>query len=575
MNYTINNKDENCSIVIENTRECNGVTFLDIKLAYEKEQVPTSFSLKWKFPAIDVFSTWSPDFGGSHRLLPNWSKQRTNSRLACMMPIHQLVSLSGRNRLNISLSDAVTPTCISTGICEEDACFDCDITFFTVPVAAIREYRATVRIDMRDIPYYDSIYDVSEWWERSCGYENMNVPESARLPMNSLWYSYHQMLDVEDIIKECRLSKPLGMDTVIIDDGWQTDDNNRGYAFCGDWELATKKIPDMKDFVRRIHEIGMKVMLWYSVPNMGIKSKNYEEYKDMLLDQSGNCRDFWSLDPRYKKVRDFLINTYADAVEKWELDGLKLDFIDAFVLRGKSLEPDERRDFVSLEDGIDALMTGVKERLSKINPDIMIEFRQNYVGPAIRKYGNMFRVADCPNDAIVNRTEIVNLRYTSGKAAVHSDMLMWHPDDPVESAALELANTIYAVPQISVKLDKLSEEHKKMLSFYLSFWREHRDVLLDGKLKAQNPESDYSLVIAEKDEKAVISCYTNVLCDLCPYDSAVIVNATSYDSVVIKNADGASYETLNCMGEKIACGTIKGNLDEIKVPCAGMIFITK
>ena len=58
MNYTINNKDENCSIVIENTRECNGVTFLDIKLAYEKEQVPTSFSIKWKFPVIDVFSTW-------------------------------------------------------------------------------------------------------------------------------------------------------------------------------------------------------------------------------------------------------------------------------------------------------------------------------------------------------------------------------------------------------------------------------------------------------------------------------------------------------------------------------------
>ena len=49
MNYTINNKDENCSIVIENTRECDGVTFLDIKLNYEKEQVPSSFSLKWKF----------------------------------------------------------------------------------------------------------------------------------------------------------------------------------------------------------------------------------------------------------------------------------------------------------------------------------------------------------------------------------------------------------------------------------------------------------------------------------------------------------------------------------------------
>ena len=40
------------------------------------------------------------------------------------------------------------------------------------------------------------------------------------------------MLDVEDIVKECRLSKPFGMETVIIDDGWQTDDNNRAMLFA-------------------------------------------------------------------------------------------------------------------------------------------------------------------------------------------------------------------------------------------------------------------------------------------------------------------------------------------------------
>ena len=575
MDFKIKCPDDAAKIVIENKKETDGILFLDVRMTYEKEQIPSSFTVSWKFPVIDCFSTWSPSFGSSHQLLPNWSRQKTHSRLASAMPLHQIVSLGGKNRLCISLSDAVTPTTISTGVCEEDACIDCDVTFFTVPVAPLSEYRATLRLDTRDIPYYDSLYSTSYWWKEQCGYKGMKVPDSARMPINSLWYSYHQMLDVEDILKECKLSKPLGMDTVIIDDGWETDDTNRGFAFCGDWEVASSKIYDMKDFIRRIHETGMKVMLWYGVPNMGLHSKNHEEYKDMLLDCSGNNRDFWALDPRYKKVREFLINTYAKAVSEWKLDGLKLDFIDAFVLRGKSLEYDERRDFQSLEEAIDILMTGVTQRLSEINPDIMLEFRQTYVGPAIRKYGNMFRVADCPNDSIVNRNEIVNLRYTSCETAVHSDMLMWNYEEPVESAALQIANVIYSVPQVSVKIAKLPEDHKKMLTFYLDFWRKNREILLDGKLTAENPETNYSKVCAKKDGKAIVSCYTNNVCDFSELSDLTVVNASSQNSVIIKNAEGAAWVTVNCMGEELDRGKIQSPLYEIKVPCAGMIFIKK
>ena len=28
------------------------------------------------------------------------------------------------------------------------------------------------------------------------------------------------------------------MESIIVDDGWQTDDNNRGYAYCGDWAVT-------------------------------------------------------------------------------------------------------------------------------------------------------------------------------------------------------------------------------------------------------------------------------------------------------------------------------------------------
>lgn len=61
--------------------------------------------------------------------------------------------------------------------------------------------------------------------------------------MDSLWYSFHQELSAEEILEECALSRAMGMRTVIIDDGWQTADNSRGYDYCGDWQLCRAQNP--------------------------------------------------------------------------------------------------------------------------------------------------------------------------------------------------------------------------------------------------------------------------------------------------------------------------------------------
>lgn len=551
----------------------DGVTYVDVKLAMEKEAVPGKFNVRFKLPAIDCYSTWSPSLKAdkSRVIAPDWYPQTTKSRLASWMPVHSIVSKSGQNRICISLSDAFTPVSISTGINEETASIICKVEFFTIPTAPISEYTAVIRIDTRDIPFYDSIYDTVEWWENECGYTPAYVPEYARLPMNSLWYSFHQELDPDKIIEQCRLSKPLGMDTVIIDDGWQTEDNNRGYAYCGDWELAKSKIPDMKNLVNGIHETGMKVMLWYSVPYIGIHSKAYEDFKDMLLDS--NTNEWFCIDPRYKKAREYLVGVYAKAVRSWGLDGLKLDFIDAFALKGKSLEPDPRRDYSSLEDAIDALLTDVTDALKAINPEIMIEFRQSYIGPTIRKYGNMLRVGDCPNDAIRNRAGIVDMRLTSGRTPVHSDMIMWNPDDTVESAALQFASILYGVPQISVLIDKLNPQHYEMLRYYLSFWRAHRDVLLDGKLTATQPESCYGTVRADLDGRSVITLYNETIIDGIEKEAAA-VNASGTDSVYVKNCAGRSYKITDCMGHELENGVFAdGGISEIKMPLCSIIFI--
>ncbi len=546
--------------------------FLTLKVGFDEPTVPQPLTVSWYYSACDVVSTWSPSSYEIRGVDFEWGMREVRSRLASWMPVQSIISKDGKNKLLVAVSDVDTPICMGVGIREEDATFACKIEFFTKPIAPTLSYTAVIRLDMREIPYYDSIYDTADWWENECGYESAYVPEDARKPMDSLWYSFHQMLSREEILKECRASKQIGLETVIIDDGWQTDDNNRGYAYCGDWKVAESKMGDMAKLVEDIHNIGMKVILWYSVPFVGMYSEKYDEFKDYFLDDCGNAGTSFALDPRYKKVRDYLVETYKNAVADWKLDGLKLDFIDSFALRGKSLEDDPKRDFSSLEEGIHALMTEIKSTLTAINPDIMIEFRQSYVGPSIRKYGNMLRVGDCPCDILKNRMGVVNLRLTSGKTAVHSDMLMWNTEDTPENGALQFAAVLFSVPQISVRVDKLPEKHLKMLKHYLDFWYENKDVLLDGKLTALNPEVFYSQVSSVLNNKEIVAAYTYSVINV-KTEKIIAVNATMHNSLVIKNAKGKVYKTVNCMGEITDSGVVETEIAELPVPTAGIIYI--
>ena len=571
-NFDVVCKNDKCDVTLNKSIE-NDILFIDVKMEQAEIAVPEQFSIRWKISATDCCGVWN-SFARNHTIRPDWSGVEAISRLASGMPIQQITAFDSKNKICVSLSDVDTPSKVSMGYCEETAEILCEVMFFTLPTNAVKNYSAKIRTDMRNIPFYDSIYETVSWWENECGYKSAFVPESARLPMDSLWYSFHQNLKKEEILEECRLSKELGMETVIIDDGWQTDDNNRGYAYCGDWSVCERKMGDMATLIDEIHKIGQKVILWYSVPFVGLYSQKYEEFKDYFLDKSGNEKDFWALDPRYKKVREYLCGVYKKAITEWKLDGLKLDFIDSFVLKGKSLEYDERRDFQSLEDAIHALMSEIKAELTAISSDILIEFRQSYIGPSIRKYGNMLRVGDCPGDILANRSQIVNLRLTSGKTAVHSDMIMWNEKDSVENAALQFANVIFSVPQISMLIKDLPQEHIEMLKFYISFWKEYRKVLLDGKLTAKNPENDFSQAQATLDNTTVIAIYTNNVVDA-KSDVTVIVNASGFDSVIVKNAINKEFTVKSCKGEITDSGIVTDSFKEIPVTKGGVLIFKK
>ncbi|MBP3359401.1 MAG: alpha-galactosidase [Clostridia bacterium] len=570
--------DSSYKVTLTSAKEAADYLKIGIHIDFGEKTTPEPTVITWEFPSCDIFSRWNPGSWLEHSLNPDWSPAKSASRSAQWAPVKTHLSLSGKNRLTVALTDVRTPLELSSGIYEENAKLRYKLTLFTQQISAISEYDTYLILDMREIPYSEAIKDVQKLWTE-CGYACAHVPEEATRPMYSTWYSYHQQLERKTLIAELKLAKELGMETVIVDDGWQTIDGSRGYAYCGDWE--PERLPDMKELVREVHSLGMKYMMWYSVPFVGKYSKAWERFRGKYLDYSGEECRWCVLDPRYPEVRDYLISTYENAVSGWKLDGLKLDFIDSFRLTEYSAKPNADMDYESLEDAVCALLSETKKRLLKINPEILIEFRQGYMGPVMLTCGNMIRVADCPGDPLKNRAGSLSLRLTSGSCAVHSDMLMWNYGDSVQSAALEIISILFSVPQISVLIEKLPEEHYKMLRFYLDFWNKNRDCLIFGNLTAKNPEANYSIALTETDtELAAVSFSKNVLETEKIYDKLSFVNGSWDDELLIKNSGGAySAEIViyDCMGNitEQKTAVLENGYNIFNVPCSGLVQVIK
>ena len=545
----------------------NNICIYDVYFKSDVPCVPSKITVEFNMPYIEAFSLWNAQCGLTRNVLPDWRPQHqvSRSRLACGIPIQSVISQCGDNVFTISVNDAKTPIEISSGTEEVNGSCLCRVSFFTIPIGKISEYKSQIIIDTRKIPFYKAISDAAE---RMRGSEQF-VPNDARLPMYSTWYNYHQNINDDELIKECKAAYELGMRTIIVDDGWQTENNGGGYAYCGDWRVCKSKIKDMAAFVDAVHDIGMKVMLWYSVPFIGKNSDIWAEFQGKYLDNEEN--EWNCLDPRFPEVRQYLAGLYEKAALDWKLDGFKLDFIDSFELTEYSDKTGIGRDFESLEDAIDCLLCDVVSRLKKINPDVLIEFRQNYIGPVVTKYGNMIRVGDCALDAFINRVGVLDLRMTSGKAAVHSDMITWNNNDTNESAAKQLIAVLFGVPQISVQLDEIKAEHYELLKFWLNFWLENREVLLDGKMKIYNPEANYSMAEAELNGKKICVCYSRNIVEASG-DDFIAVNGTGEDFIAVRANGYFKYTILDCMGTCIKNG--KRNIEDITqfdVPQSGVL----
>ncbi|MNC39305.1 hypothetical protein D3C75_879580 [compost metagenome] len=174
----------------------------------------------------------------------------------------------------------------------------------------------------------------------------------------------------------------------------------------------------------------------------------------------------------------------------------------------------------------------------------------------------------------------MDIRMICGSTAAHADMLMWNPQETPASAALQFINVLFSVPQISVRLGQLPQEHASMLAFWLSFWRGHREVLLDGSLEPLHPELLYPLVIARTAQKWVIAAYQDTVIPLTGDlpEQVHVVNGTLLSRLVLeldRDSGPLDIKVRDCQGAVAAEYRLSWNsgVYALEVPAAGVITL--
>ena len=144
-----------------------------------------------------------------------------------------------------------------------------------------------------------------------------------------------------------------------------------------------------------------------------------------------------------------------------------------------------------------------------------------------------------------------------------------------------LLSTLFMVPQISVLLDEISEEHSCILKNYLAFWKAHQEVLLDGEFRAYDPTAHYSVMTSRKDGTLIAAAYMDTPLEIgANLEKMICFNATAKDRLTVRFTSPSDTYTCciyNCLGELLSEETreFPEGIYDLPVPDGGRVELFK
>ena len=143
------------------------------------------------------------------------------------------------------------------------------------------------------------------------------------------WEATYFNFNEEKILQIARRAKELGVEMLVLDDGW-FGKRNTDNCSLGDWVVNPEKLPGgLNGLSDRLHDLGLKFGLWFEPEMISPDSNLYRAHPDWCLHVDGRARvemrNQLILDLSRKEVQDYIIESVSAVLESARIEYVKWD----------------------------------------------------------------------------------------------------------------------------------------------------------------------------------------------------------------------------------------------------------
>lgn len=189
------------------------------------------------------------------------------------------------------------------------------------------------------------------------------------------WEATYFDFNEEKILGLAREASQLGIELLVLDDGWFGKRNSDNCSL-GDWYVNKEKLPDgIGKLAAKVNEFGIKFGLWFEPEMVSPDSDLYRLHPDWCIHVPGRmrteCRNQLTLDLSRPEVCDYVVKVVSDILDTANIGYVKWDMnrhMSALGSGGLSAERQKEmphRYMLGLYD--------VMERVVSTHPDVLFE----------------------------------------------------------------------------------------------------------------------------------------------------------------------------------------------------------
>ncbi len=161
------------------------------------------------------------------------------------------------------------------------------------------------------------------------------------------WEATYFDFTEEKLIALAKAAAPLGVEMLVLDDGWFGKRNSDNCSL-GDWFVNKEKLPGgLNNLAKAINEEGLKFGLWFEPEMVSPDSELYREHPDWCLHVPGRFRNLGRnqliLDFSREDVQDAIIKMLSDILSSAAISYVKWDMNRNMSEIGSELLPADRQ----------------------------------------------------------------------------------------------------------------------------------------------------------------------------------------------------------------------------------------